>query len=89
MKSLLAGLKNLPVLFKKHWWKIAIVSVLWKIVPIIIWWHYIEYWLVNTWLWFKNLNPWWYVLMFCVICAVLFLSLLRVETSIEQEEEHK
>lgn len=89
MKSLLARCKALPVWFKKHWWKIAIVLALLKIAPIIIWWHNIERWFIDTWVWFKNLNPWWYVLMFCVICAVLFLGLMRVETRMEKEEESK
>lgn len=54
-----------------------------------VWWHHIVQWFIDTWVWFKNLNPWWYVLMFCVICAVLFLGLMRVETRMEKEEESK
>lgn len=89
MKSLLARFSNLPVFFKKHWWKIAIVSILLKIAPIIIWWHRIEYWLINTWFWLKNIHPWWQLLIGLVFCAILFLGLMQTEIQMEREEEHK
>ncbi|KKP91932.1 MAG: hypothetical protein UR94_C0009G0019 [Parcubacteria group bacterium GW2011_GWA2_36_10] len=89
MKSLLARLKNLPVLFKKHWWKIAIFSVLWKIVPIIIWWHYIEQWFVNIWSWWNSVSVWWHWAISLGVClAIAFWCFIRGAAIVSQDEEN-
>ncbi len=89
MKSLLAGLKKLPALFKKHWRKIlffTILSLSWKVVAIIYRHHIIDF-IINFWIWLRNINPWWRPLIVCVFCAILFLGLLRLETQMEKEED--